>query len=205
VVGEPQSKQEMTMSTMNLITRSEASHRLKIISTLINNAVSAVRDGNWEECSNAANDALDLLSKIIPHLEEATEETPVAPRIGGMGYRGSNNIVEKESTTTIRSSLAPPVPISLPKKKVTITAIPTVTSHPIVTPPPIISQLEETRTFDLTRICGQLAYYKCVQADPDVHPNWEMTEAFDRLPKDQQERVITLYNQTGKPVTLSDI
>jgi len=132
---------------MGLITRSEAAHRLKLISSHLSCAITAAREGEWEQCSNAAVEVSDLLDALRPHLAEAAEAFPSPPvgslkynppapdkadRSGGLGYRGSShsrpdpNGIYRNMTTG-----KPPAPIAFtpPSQKF-------VEPRVLITPPP---------------------------------------------------------------------
>lgn len=81
---------------MSIITRSEASHRLRLIGARVTEAVKGARDGDWGLALDEAEAARELLNTIIPHLEEAYDQDglnviPVddAPEpVGSLGYCG---------------------------------------------------------------------------------------------------------------------
>ncbi len=175
-----------------MITRSEAVHRLKIITSTLNGALSAIREGHWQEGSTAAEDAAALLDSILPHLEEAAQNEselvgslkygapPPAP-VHAMGYRGNGNRAEAPRFTV------PP--------------------KPIVTPPPVAPKLAppedlietETLTFDLMTIMGTA---ERLSTDDVPEMDYAATRRFDALPVDLQEKVTARYRATGKPVTI---
>lgn len=184
---------------MGIITRAEATHRLKIISSTINNASSAARDGNWSRSREAADEAMALLSSILPHLEEASNDGPsnaVAPlsdeakaRIGGMGYRGSSHSPRSSRKNPIVSSNAPPAPIPVPQ--------------PIITPPP---ENTEPVRFDLSRIANRpefLAQFSQIGAGaiaPLTAEELEQSKIFNNLPVALQSKIAAEYNKTGNAV-----
>jgi len=207
---------------MGLITRSEASHRLKLIASYTNNAASAARDGEWTRAAECANEVQSLLSTLLPHLEEAAEAhprevgslsySPPAPRVRSLGYRGTWDENGNRRTDSTGAN-KPPAPIVLKSRPVSVAAPPTPISlrKPIVTPPPEVKKLEETRTFDLSLMSiGEPEHYRRLQEDlaagrPPTETNWEMTEAFDRLPPELKQQVIRRYRETGAPVSLGDL
>jgi hypothetical protein len=137
---------------MGLITRSEATHRLKLMANKVNQAASAARDGLWDEAATAVVEANELLEAILPHLTEASMESAVpeawqkkvygtgaatSGTKGGLGYRGSSHShpspdqpppPDEDDTVNV----TPPAPIKV-KKRVILTPPPAI---PIVTPPP---------------------------------------------------------------------
>ena len=197
---------------MSIITRSEASHRLKIISALASRSAGAARDGEWRESAEAAASALRLLETILPHLEEAdnlepqkrgsaTYNPPVIGKVGGMGYRGSSNGAAKQR----------PKPIPRPA---------------IITPPPVVTGLGNTikgvvpepikvevpvvlMSFDLKKIDGtpefQIWQQEAYQTgEPSMRTDEELTAAtkFWDLPLELQERIAAKYREIGGPVVL---
>ena len=205
---------------MGLITRAEATHRLKIISTKVNNSASAARDGSWKDACESANEAQLLLESLLPHLEEAFDATPEPVRsgCGSMGYRGSagqteyerqkqflkNHTVKQEvwepkkvSSTFSVSSVVPPPPIVLPKLPI-ITPAPPVQK---IVPPPVMEP--EEVWFNPLRMSGPIYAWSCFNDHntPSLtEQEWEMTELFERQAKEFQQNVIDEYNRTGRPV-----
>ena len=147
------------MESKNLITRSEAAHRLKIIASHLSCAITAAREGEWENCSNAAVEVSDLLDAIRPHLAEVAEAFPTPP-VGSLkynppvsdktdhafGYSGSastrskkvdpNGIYAGMTNGKPPSPLSPPAPIAFTPPSVRFAPEPRV----LVTPPPAQSQ-----------------------------------------------------------------
>ncbi len=213
------------MADTNPIARSEAVWRLKTIGSKITQCVQATRDGCWQESVNAANEAWELLSNLLPHLEEAERTAPSGPllgslaygtppaRTGGMGYRGSagnSRLAEHDRQREFFKDRATPQPIvhatpfDGPPEPIPTPTVRTKTARPkpIVTPPPVL-KLEETRTFDLSRIVGQQEWFTRSQAEvPNDPTDWEMTDAFNRLDNASQERIVKKYHETGTAVTL---
>jgi hypothetical protein len=185
---------------MGLITRSEAAHRLKIISTQVNNSVSACREGHWAECQRAAAEAIRALEGIIPHLEEAAStETelvgslkygtpPATPkRNGGMGYRGSSHKPEPSAPRANK----PPEPIKAP----------------IITPPtePEPQDPGDVVEFDLNRIAGTsefLEQFKRGTVAPLTADELKISERFGKLSESIRERISKRFRETGKPVAM---
>jgi hypothetical protein len=211
-------------SDMGVITRSEAVHRLKLLSSKLSNAVTECRDGRWKNCHLAAFEAQELLDALMPHLEEASiieVETvgamsstpytipPETKSTGGMGYRGgAGNKVSSSAPPPpiVNRGSAPPPPIARPKATVTPRPAAAPPKPIIVTPPPVTRKLEETKTFDLSRISGQEAWWKRSQSDTTIDPtDWEMTDAFDRLTSDEKAKIVKKYNETKQPVTLMEV
>jgi len=58
--------------------------------------------------------------------------------------------------------------------------------------------------FDLSRISGQAEWYSAVKAGaPDLtEEEWQITDIFDRLPQDVQDRITAQYRKTGAPVSV---
>ena len=162
-----------------------------------------------------------------PIPEQATKKEE--PKTGGMGYRGGAGNRATSSAPPppiVNRGSAPPPPIARPKvateateaeleairqsirnsrPKATVTPRPA-PPKPIVTPPPIPRKLAETKTFDLSRISGQEAWFHRSRADVTVDPtDWEMTDAFDRLTPEEKAKVIQKYNLTKQPVTLMEV
>jgi hypothetical protein len=216
----------------NLISRQEASHRLKIISARVNAAVSATREGHWGEAAKAAAEARHFLDTLIPHLDEAAEvETqlvgslgynPPVPdkpkRTGGMGYRGSSHnrgpVVEHsretfaEQATRIfeRGSSAPPKPIDLPKPEPRVFAMPPVgaqeQSAPEPQPEPEVIRFESV-TFDLSRIPGTSAWHDgIVTAETLTLEEAAVAEHYYRLSDALQKKIEARWAATGQPVTV---
>jgi hypothetical protein len=185
---------------MGCITRAEAAHRLKILATQINNAVSACREGHWAESHRAAAEALRALETLVPHLEEATStETelvgslkygvpPTTPkRNGGMGYRGSTHKPEPFTPRTNK----PPEPIK----------------PPIVTPPPVEEPQDpgEVVEFNPTRIAGTAEFldqFKLGTVAPLTTEELKISDRFGKLSESVRERITNRFRETGKPVAM---
>lgn len=202
---------------MSIITRSEAAHRLKLASSAVNIAVSSVREGYWKQAVQAAVQAVEELDRLMPHLEEAADDEavrgPSTPRyepepLGSLKYGTPPPTPKKKSKddwTPSKPKIVVDESWNRPKPSTVIPTKPKPTPvKPIVTPPPPVKQLEETRTFDLSRMSGQEAYYRKLLQDNSLQVDWEMTEAFDRLSPDQQAEIVKRYNETKQPVTLSE-
>jgi hypothetical protein len=204
---------------MGVITRSEASHRLKIISTMVNNAVSASREGNWQESVEAAIEAAKCLDIMIPHLEEAAESDPaLAVRTqnsrdgsGGFGYRGgagngsgptitATHSSKKIGSKVQPSSPKPPAPIKLPT--------PAVAPAPIVVPSAPTPEPRQV-TLDISKIAGTPEYDAAVnlRGGGEIYveltdEEWTMTKEFNALTPDLQDRILKHCRNTGKPVSV---
>ena len=181
---------------MSTITRSEASHRLKVASALANRAAVGARDGEWGESVDVAKQAISVLQKLLPHLEEADAaepqklgslkyDPPIVNRVGGMGYRGSNGN-HKPKPAPRPAIVTPPPPV------------------PIVTPAPA-----ETVTFDLRKIDGRPEFMEwqleCFRAgSPSVRTDAELEAStlFWRLPPTTQEKVVEKWREIKAPVVL---
>ena len=209
---------------MGTITRSEATHRLKIIATKVNNAAAGCRDGNWKEGWEAAEEAYALLEGLLPHLEEAHEEAPTFTHasVGSMGYHGSagcrassnggnaaSNVVRPISMPSLPtiSSLRPPEPISIPKPRPPLVTPPPVAApRPIITPAPTpapVFEGPEEAWFDPSRMSGPLYAEDCFRNHDTpalTDKEWEMTELFDKQTEDFRRQVIEEYQRTGKSV-----
>ena len=197
---------------MGIITRAEATHRLKLITAKLNCANTAVRDGNWKEGASEANEAWELLSGILPHLDEAADESPVPVRVGGMGYRGNHNHHEEEPVGSLKYGTPPAAPFRVldyaPPEPIANLPKPIVTPprpQPIITPPPATQLPEpESAVFDLSRIAGREEYVKAAftGAPSLTDEEWVITELFDKLPQSLQDKITEQYAATGKPVTV---
>lgn len=202
---------------MGVITRSEASHRLKIISTMVNNAVSACREGNWQEAVESANEATKCLDIMIPHLEEAAELDPALsvrmqnPRdtTGGFGYRGgagngnpgptitATHSSKKIGSKVQPSSPKPPAPIARP------------TPPPAPVAPPVPAPEPRQVIFDISKIAGTPEYDAAVnlRGGGEIYveltdEEWIMTKEFNALTPDLQDRILKHCRNTGKPVSV---
>jgi hypothetical protein len=135
----------------NPISKSEAQFKLRNVTAKLSIAQSAAREGDWRLAFDNAYEAQDLLTILLPHLEEAANELsdkrdrmppppkepvgslkygvpPGTPteRVGGLGYRGSHRDGEP--------SYGPPEPIHVaPTKRGADTRPP---KPIIITPPP---------------------------------------------------------------------
>lgn len=172
------------------ITRSEAAWRLKAIGAKITNAVSLSREGRWKDAAEIANDAQNMLSQILPHLDDAAEQlgnlvgslgfNPPSPeRTGGLGYRGS-----KHHDTPYQNR--GPIPQPIPK------------------PVPIVEELPPV-TFNLARIVGQpefIASFKTGSVEPLSTDELAASKQFDALDPALKQKIRTQYERTGKPVTV---
>ncbi len=186
---------------MFTITRSEASHRLKIASAQANRAAIASRDGTWAEAVTAVKEAISVLEKLLPHLEEADQAEPqllgslkygappVVNKTGGMGYRGSGN------GTAVKVKTAP---------KPVITPPPVAAKKPIITPPP-----PETVSFDLRKIDGTPEFMtwqmECFRSGlPSARTDAELkaSDLYWRLDPILRDRVADKARATGAPVLL---
>lgn len=193
---------------MGVITRSEAAYRLKQVSSAVNEAVTFARQGDWAWAEDAAQRAEEVLSKLLPHISEAAAAEPPIKRaepepIGSL-YGTPPPPLPKSRSNGTRQEVhvvdrTPPVPIILPKRKAAIITPPPPT--PIIVPPPA----PEVRVFDPSLISGQLANFQRVKADPTAHVDWEMTEAFDLLTPEAQERIARKYQATKQPVNLDEL
>lgn len=208
---------------MGLITRGEATHRLKLIATKLNCSATAARDGDWKEACETANEAQTLLEGILLHLEEAFDQAPeVRPSHGAMGYRGSawqqsiyGSPSDEPSPSTSTSipdpiNLMPPAPIILPRPPI-VTPPPQPTPRVLITPlpaPPVV-EVEQEVTFDLQYVQGTDAYQDRISADPNAplamdNEDWlQATRIFESLPLSHQEQITEIYHRTGKPVSVT--
>ncbi len=197
---------------MGLITRSEAVHRLKIISTKINNAISACREGHWQESFTSLEEAQLQIEAILPHVEEAsdTEHDLVASLtpnpmggsqgIGGMGYRGSSHSEPKKKAASNGGNGIPkPIPIVTPPPPQAIITPPPVTPFDMPEPEPVVE------TFDMTRISGRpefLAQFANGTVLPLTPEELRVSDVFGKLPSATQEKIANKFNETGKPVAV---
>ena len=189
----------------NLISRSEAQFRLRNIGAKIALAVSASREGDWQDAFSHAWDAKELLDQIVPHLEEASghqreflpnEPEPLGslkygtpPSIGGMGYRGSNHSSSQEPSRPI--DVTPPKPINLPK--VIITPPPPPPPKPIITPPPLrIPEGAEVITLDIEQASIGII----------TDATRKTFEQLDSLPTDFRKKVLMAHALSRRPVTI---
>jgi len=200
----------------SIITRSEATHRLKIISSKVNNAISAIRDGNWTEGYNSALEAGEFLEALFPHLEEASE-APASPvvtrhslrnvrisadeafeRIGGMGYRGSSHeskpvgslqygVPPNTPPPPIKINTAPPRPVIItPPPPIAIVTPPPIPKRVFVPPPPVEWKPEVV-------VPGEYEYNMPWRSEMDG-------KAFDQLPEERQMAIMAEFWKTRGPV-----
>ena len=187
----------------SIITRSEATHRLKIISSKVNGAISAIRDGNWIEGYDSALEAGEFLEALLPHLDEASEASPVVTpstneRIGGMGYRGSSHeskpvgslqygVPSNTPPPPIKINAAPPRPIIItPPPPIAIVTPPPIPKRVFVPPPPVERKPEVV-------VSGEYEYNMPWRSEMDG-------KAFDQLPEERQMAIMAEFWKTRGPV-----
>ncbi len=199
---------------MSTISRSEASHRLKIASAQANRAAAVSRDGAWKEAVTAVKEAISVLEKLLPHLEEADQAEPqqlgslkygtppVVNKTGGMGYRGSGN----GTVVKMKTAPLPAKPIITPPPVVQGlgNTVQGVVPKPIVTPPP-----PETVSFDLRKIDSlpefmewQMECYRSGLPSARTDAELKASDLFWRLDPILRDRVADKARATGAPVLL---
>lgn len=138
---------------MGLITKGEATHRLKLIAIKLNNAATSARDGDWELAQEATEEARAMIDSILPHLDEAANDPQYQAQAtrGGMGYRGGTGWQEHVYGTSgsnppskKKNHSAPPVVSYRPPSPIDIPTPPPAPppKPPVVTPPAEVRRLE---------------------------------------------------------------
>ena len=195
---------------MGLITRSEAAHRLKLISSHLSCAITAAREGEWEKCSDAAVEVSDLLDSLRPHLTEAAEAFPTPPvgslkynppepdkaRTGGLGYRGSSHSrPDPNGIYRDMTSGKPPSPIAFAPPSQRFAPQPRVLVTP---PPPLAPPTTPVIQFDPTRMAGRPEY----DGQPQSPREASAERIFSLLIPKMQEKILDQYRVTGSPVCM---
>lgn len=204
---------------MNIITRSEAVYRLRLVSSQVSRAINETRDGDWDRAVIAIEEMAEMVVRLLPHLREARDFDPSnrppvgslrfgtpPERIGGMGYRGSTHQTETPKAPRRHAPpepleegpVAPPPPIALPKcpsppPRVIITPPPP--PPPVPPPPPpvekVIPEGWEQVTFDIALFLGGVL----------SSANADLFRRYSALPAEQRKQILGEHGRTHRPVT----